>query len=604
MLDHFASRRRWGNTAKSNSGKSSEESLAASGSSALPIPLLRRSPLYPGESLPSLLIRLLKRNHYDTPRRLDELILNTPKGREGRTSGTQRRDNSAYPIYSDTYARLSALTGISQLDLYAATVHTFASVILPFNERPNYVHLPVQVTVSKGGTDKERLQALSSSKPSNTRAQEMFQVLPPLATLANQIRSALSAQCCIRCIRNDIAQGGEPYHRVMWCPYAVSVCLEHRCLLTDRCPSCRSALSITDVITAQCAHCGFLLAGAETLHNTMEQDHIGLNAQETIQGWFMEAIGAVTRGNKDLAKDAELSSAPSRPGFEQQIVYAPIPNQPVNILYRVLYGLRLAALNAILRSLAPEEPPKFTLANDGRSLSKTKLVSTVGLTGEGALKKSRMRPFRTRNHIAWSYAHRITSESKSARKVNKPNAGSTHSRGAEELQIPEPSVNTAYREMRAYADACARAAPADTAKIRSYRSHMRVYQPIRWAGKLTSLQEYLLYTTAFKGLSNWPQGFHEFLEASREHPKYRKGAHVHSADYRSATETGCPSNSPNPDEPKAARIRTKSVRGSPPDGTSRLLTSFGYLYSHLINHEWMESEYRFMRSAFNEYFAS
>jgi hypothetical protein len=42
-----------------------------------------------------------------------------------------------------------------------------------------------------------------------------------------------------------------------------------------------------------------------------------------------------------------------------------------------------------------------------------------------------------------------------------------------------------------------------------------VFFPVRGKADLTPPNAYLLYTTAFRGLLNWPQGFYEFLEAYR-----------------------------------------------------------------------------------------
>ncbi len=77
---------------------------------------------------------------------------------------------------------------------------------------------------------------------------------------------------------------------------------------------------------------------------------------------------------------------------------------------------------------------------------------------------------------------------------------------------------------------------------------------------LTPYESYLLYTTAFKGLMNWPEGFYEFLHAYQ----YEKpGSH--------------------------------SWNGS-------LYSAFNHLYTHWLRKHWLYPEFFFLQSAFKQYF--
>lgn len=202
--------------------------------------LLCRSPLLPGESLPSLLVRLAKLNRYDPIGIINRLCL---EGLE--------KDRLDQPARAATYERMAALTKIAPCELYTATAHRFAPTLTP------------------PGVETELLK-LSSGK-----------VVPLLAQGigSKQLRPPLAAQFCPNCLKEAL------YHRLVWLSVAASACLQHKCLLMNLCPRCRKAISIRSVVEGQCQYCDAALAQAESIH--VEHDLLGLSSQEAIQVWLV-----------------------------------------------------------------------------------------------------------------------------------------------------------------------------------------------------------------------------------------------------------------------------------------------------------------------------
>jgi hypothetical protein len=94
-------------------------------------PLLRRQPLLPGESLPSLLARLAASNFYEPPGLFHHLYLNGLPD--------TKIERSRHIV---TFARLVGLTQLAPLALYGATVHALAPVLNPPGHAESYVDLP------------------------------------------------------------------------------------------------------------------------------------------------------------------------------------------------------------------------------------------------------------------------------------------------------------------------------------------------------------------------------------------------------------------------------------------------------------------------------
>lgn len=224
-----------------------------------PRPLLRRSPLLPDESLPSLVARLAWLNGYDPPTLLDRFCLAEVPPHLSR--GTV----DCWPP-AVTFPRLAALTTIDVGDLYHASAHRFAPILtLPVTTHPNEL----------GAQD------------------EGVPVLDGTVILAH-VRPALAAQFCPACLNEMV------YHRLSWTPYAVAACLEHRCLLVQQCPGCHRPVTLAMVTVARCHSCGADLrtAGAQDLSG----DTWVLQAQELIHGWL--GVAPVPDGAADALPDS------------------------------------------------------------------------------------------------------------------------------------------------------------------------------------------------------------------------------------------------------------------------------------------------------------
>ena len=206
-----------------------------------PTPLLRRSPLLPGESLPSFLIRLAKLNYYDPPSIMEGLCLTYWNG----------RDQAARPLSVETFERMTVLTGTDPLALYAATVHRFAPILT------------------------------SPNRPTESLKLSEDAVAPCLVmtNLSQHLRPDSAAQFCPDCLQSA------PYHRLAWMPVAVSACLKHQRVLIDQCPRCRDPLSIRAVVDARCGTCEADLRQARVI--PIGQDTLGLLSQQAIQSWLM-----------------------------------------------------------------------------------------------------------------------------------------------------------------------------------------------------------------------------------------------------------------------------------------------------------------------------
>lgn len=202
-----------------------------------PKPLLRLSPLQPGESLPSLLERLTLLNFYDSP-----LILQ-------RLSRAEWPDRPGCPSQASTFQRLAALTCIAAFDLFAASDHAIAA--------------------------SEDVSNLIDWQPPDLTKGIPFWGLPPV----NGSMHPSQASCfCPQCLKES------PYHRLAWRPAAMAVCLVHNCLLADTCPTCNSLTSIRDIVLRRCAHCQFDLSQVAT--PSIQNETWGRASQEILWSWL------------------------------------------------------------------------------------------------------------------------------------------------------------------------------------------------------------------------------------------------------------------------------------------------------------------------------
>jgi len=265
-------------------------------------PLLRRSPLLPGESLPSLLWRLQQLNGYDDSALLAELVGARTTNAGTRGVGGRLKDSIEKPTHEQLYQQLSTLTCISPIDLYAATRHRFASVLVPPGIKPPSIRLPVLPLSTDPGrcimpiSSTSRLSALPTTHTADTAGYITLPILET-ANTRTHLYGHHSAQFCPLCLRQDRT----PYHRLLWQPVCVAACLVHRCLLHDSCPGCHRRVPIADVVGAACGGCGTPLSEAEP--TTLEDDPSGLCIQEIIQSWF---TGSQTSDSRQITLDRHI----------------------------------------------------------------------------------------------------------------------------------------------------------------------------------------------------------------------------------------------------------------------------------------------------------
>ena len=210
------------------------------------VPLLRRTPLLPGESLPSLLERLAQLNHYGGTAILT-LLCQTQR------EPPMNRDKPACPFYGSTFLRLTRLTQLPAAELWAASAHRFTPTLAP-----------------SGGAPAELPWLNAPNQPN---------VLPALTRL--HLRPTTAAQYCPLCLQKT------PCHQLSWIPVAATLCLEHQCLLVDRCLGCQRPVTIADVVQRRCRTCRADLSAAAAVLVT--GDDLGLLAQQMIQSWFAVA---------------------------------------------------------------------------------------------------------------------------------------------------------------------------------------------------------------------------------------------------------------------------------------------------------------------------
>jgi hypothetical protein len=249
-----------------------------------PKPLLRRPQRLPGESLPSWLYRLAGANYYEPPAVFWELVA----GEESGEWGIQTLVSAAPPVA--VLARIAALTKADLAALWPATVHRFAPVLT---------------------TPPDPVDWLTS--PDNS----CVPILPRRAGVRT-LRLPQHAQFCPACL------GDGAYHRLIWTPFAVSVCLAHQCLLQDRCPRCGSGVSIAALLTTRCTTCGGDYTTAP--HVSVAGDARELRAQAVLQAWLLEGVTPAA--------------------FREAL-----PTQEPRVLYAVIDGLQL-----VLQRLDPAWP--------------------------------------------------------------------------------------------------------------------------------------------------------------------------------------------------------------------------------------------------------
>ena len=205
--------------------------------------LLRRTPLLLGESLASLLERLALLNFYPNSRLLQKLSRN-------RLAPWVVEDELVRPTRLETFQQLLNLTALTLDELYAASDHRFAAALAPPDQAAP--SMPWLENTTRLRLDRRSAQA--------------------------HLRSASATQFCPLCLK------AAPYQRLSWIPRAAAICLEHRCLLTDRCAHCWKRTTVADLVNRRCSNCRADLRRARVV--SIAHDSCGILAQQVIQSWF------------------------------------------------------------------------------------------------------------------------------------------------------------------------------------------------------------------------------------------------------------------------------------------------------------------------------
>ncbi len=205
--------------------------------------LLRRTALLPGESLASLLARLARLNFYPNSRLLQTIS-------RDRLAPMRVDDKLAQPHRLETFQQLVNLTQLTLDELYGASDQRFAILL----EAPGQA---AQTTPWLENTTRLRLDRRSAPA---------------------HLRSTVATQFCPLCLKT------EPYHRLSWTPRATAICLEHLCLLTDRCARCWKRTTVADLVNRRCSNCRADLRRARVV--SIAHDSCGILAQQVIQSWF------------------------------------------------------------------------------------------------------------------------------------------------------------------------------------------------------------------------------------------------------------------------------------------------------------------------------
>ena len=249
-----------------------------SGKDAL-TPLLRRAPLLPGESLASLLERLTHLNFYPNSRFWRAIGC-------GCLTSLAIEEELTQPTCLKTFQQLGRLTGLPLDELYAASDHRFAALLVPL------------------GQTARQMPWLENT----------FRACLELRRTQEHLRSNITTQFCPLCLKAG------PYQRLSWIPRAAAICLEHRCLLTDRCHRCWRRTSVAELVSRQCANCGADLRRARRV--SIAHDTLGILSQQIIQAWF------------------QVADLPAK-----VITACGLPFQPSSVLYHLLHLLARQLLN-------------------------------------------------------------------------------------------------------------------------------------------------------------------------------------------------------------------------------------------------------------------
>lgn len=218
--------------------------------------LVRRSPLFPDESLLSYITRLAHLNGYRPPASLVRLCL---KGQ----SSTIGADLVSCPTSPSVLERFAQVTDTPVTSLVQATAHRFGAVLTP----PG-------VPLSEFSYEDATIRLM----PSRSR---------------NRIfRPVAASQFCPLCLKD------RAYHRVAWLLVSVVVCLDHLCLLMNACPYCNRPVDLTSIVENRCPTCRTDLSAAVPI--SIAHDEVGIAAHRLLQAWLFSSPGAGGREDMGL----------------------------------------------------------------------------------------------------------------------------------------------------------------------------------------------------------------------------------------------------------------------------------------------------------------
>jgi TniQ protein len=267
-----------------------------------PRPLLRRSPLQPGESWPSLLTRLAVLNGYSYSLMFSVCFESEKVGRTIR-----RLDNDERPTLPETYERLAIITGLAPTDLAEATIQHYA--------------LPLTLARDLQYVLRRRGEGLACWPDK----------------LIPDFRANRRAGFCPACLRESV------FHRLIWTPLAMPVCLPHACLLVSRCPQCVGPLSVDMIVRTRCQACGAGLLDAPA--SPIGADEFGLFTHRMLYAWLEASAPPVGAWGATL------------PAHPPAVLYGLVRGLKLLMLERLNYATLVPAPDTNHRQRATEELP-------------------------------------------------------------------------------------------------------------------------------------------------------------------------------------------------------------------------------------------------------
>jgi len=226
---------------------------------------LRRPELFENESMFSYLFRLTTTNHYDSLKFLISILTRYYKEKV--------LELSDLPTKNDVNNIFSELLGFSPSTIANSTF--------------------------------QRFNGLVSVEPTYGKVKNWKSLLLPNLDDKKCIHIWRKVAFCPYCLQD------KAYFRIHWDLHCVTSCLDHECMLIDKCPKCHALLCEEDVINCKCPNCSFDIR--DTKPEPISGDPDSINSISILYNWFGIS-------NKDITKYN-------------------LPEDSAPILYRVFSGL-------------------------------------------------------------------------------------------------------------------------------------------------------------------------------------------------------------------------------------------------------------------------